>query len=72
MKTTTIKLHMENTISRSVYAKRRATRGQILKSNCSIFDKVRPVVSNLEVIIPEKPLTPKNIGEALKNPQRQS
>ena len=36
----------------------------------SIFDQVRAVVSNIEVLLPEKPLTPKNIGEALKVPQR--
>ena len=33
--------------------------------------KVRSVVSHIEVIVPEKPLTPKNIGEALNGPQRQ-
>ena len=36
----------------------------------SIFDKVRPVVSHIEVHLPEKPPIPKNIGEALKGPQR--
>ena len=37
---------------------------------CSIFDQVVPVVSHPEVSLPEKPLTPKNIGEYLKVPQR--
>ena len=36
----------------------------------SIFDLVRPVVSNIEVRIPKKPTTPRNIGEGLKVPQR--
>ena len=30
----------------------------------SIFDQVRPVVSHLEVRLPKKPPTPKNIGDA--------
>ena len=38
----------------------------------SIFDQVRPVFSHLEVCLPEKPLTPKNIVEDLKGPQKQS
>ena len=33
--------------------------------------EVRHVVSRLDVCIPEKPLTPNNIGGALKGPQRQ-
>ena len=37
----------------------------------SRFDQVRPVVSLLEVSLPKKPPTPKNIGEALGGPQRQ-
>ena len=32
----------------------------------SIFNQVRPLVSHLEVCIPEKSLTPKNIGEGLE------
>ena len=36
----------------------------------SRFDKVRPVVSHIEFRIPEKLTIPKNIGEALKDPQR--
>ena len=42
-----------------------------LEEICSIFDQVRPVVSNIEVCLPNKPLTPKNIGDALGGPQRQ-
>ena len=38
---------------------------------CSIFDQVRPVVSHLDVSLPKKPPTPKNIDEGLKVPQRQ-
>ena len=37
----------------------------------SRFDQVRPVVSNLEVCLPENPPTPENIGEVLNIPQRQ-
>ena len=37
----------------------------------SIFDQVRPVVSHLEFHLPNKPPTPKNIGEGLKGFQRQ-
>ena len=37
----------------------------------SIFDQVRPVVLHLEFRLPEKPPTPKNIGDALGGPQRQ-
>ena len=32
----------------------------------SRFDQVRPIVSHLEVRIPNKPPKPKNIGEGLK------
>ena len=42
-----------------------------LEDICSIFDQVRPVVSNLEVNLPKKHLTPKNIAGGLKGPQRQ-
>ena len=37
----------------------------------SKFDQVRPVVSHLEFHLPEKPFTPKKIGEYLKRPQNQ-
>ena len=42
-----------------------------LEEICSRFDQVGPVVSHLEVRLPEKPPTRKNIGEVLKGPQRQ-
>ena len=32
----------------------------------SRFDQVRPVVSHLEIRLPKKPPTPKNVGEGLK------
>ena len=38
----------------------------------SRFDQVRYVVSHIEVHLPEKKITPKNIGEGLKVPHRQS
>ena len=34
------------------------------------FDQFRPVVSHLEVRLPEKPPTPNNIGIVLKGPHR--
>ena len=37
----------------------------------SIFDQFRHMVSNLECNLQEKLLTPKNIGEALKDPLKQ-
>ena len=36
-----------------------------------IYDQVRPVVSHIEVSLPNKPPTPDNIGEGLKVSQRQ-
>ena len=36
----------------------------------SRFDQVRPLVSHIEVHLPEKPPKPKNIGEGLRSPQR--
>ena len=42
-----------------------------LEDISSIFDQVRPEVSYLEFRLPHKPLTPNNIGEALKGTQRQ-
>ena len=42
-----------------------------LEDICSIFDPVRPVVSHLELRLPNKPPTPKNIGEDLGGTQRQ-
>ena len=41
-----------------------------LEEICSKFDQVRQVVSHLELRLTEKPLTPNNIGEALKGPKR--
>ena len=37
----------------------------------SIFDKIRPVVSHLDVWLHEKTMVSKNIGESLKPPQSQ-
>ena len=37
----------------------------------SIFDQVRPVVSHIEVTLPEEPPTLNNLVEGLKGPQRQ-
>ena len=41
-----------------------------LEDICSIFDKFRPVVSHIEVHLPENIPTPKSTGEALKVTQR--
>ena len=41
-----------------------------LEELCFIFDQVIPVVSRIEFHLPDNPNTPKNIGEALKGPQR--
>ena len=62
-----IKLHVENTRSISVYSEGRDTKEKILKK----FAQVRPVVSHLEVRLPKKPPTPKNIGEFSSGTQRQ-
>ena len=35
----------------------------------SLFDQIIPVVSHLEVFLPQKPLLAKNIGHAIKGPQ---
>ena len=35
---------------------------------CCRFDQVTPVLSHLEVRLPKKPPTPKNIGDALGGP----
>ena len=49
----------------------RSYQRKYLEDVCSIFGQVRHVVSHIEVSLPEKPLTPNNIVEALKGPQRQ-
>ena len=41
-----------------------------IEDNWSIFDQLIPVVSHLEVCLPEKPLTPENIGESFKGHHR--
>ena len=50
---------------------RKSHQKKYLEDISSIFDQVRPEVSYLEFRLPHKPLTPNNIGEALKGPQRQ-
>ena len=42
-----------------------------LKYICSRFYQFRPIVSHLEVSLPKKPPTPKNIGKGPKGPHRQ-
>ena len=64
MNYSTIRLNVVNPSSISVYEEGIANRGHI-------FDQARPLVSHLEFNLLEKPITPNNIGEALKGPQRQ-
>ena len=52
--------------------RRRSYQRTYLEYIWSRFYQVRPLVSHLEVHLPEKSLTPKNIGEDQKGPQRQS
>ena len=54
----------------SLFRRKRYQR-TYLEEICSRFDQVRPVVSHIEVRLPDKPPTPKNIGEALKVPHTQ-
>ena len=51
--------------------RRKSYQGTDLEEIRFRFDQVRPVVSNLEVRLPKKPPTPKNIDDALGGPQRQ-
>ena len=51
--------------------RRKSHQRKYLEEIRSRFDQVRPVVSYLEVRLPKKPPTPKNIGDALGIPQRQ-
>ena len=51
--------------------KRNSYQRTDLEYICSRFDQVRPVVSHIEVRLPNKPPTPNTIGEGLKGTQRQ-
>ena len=51
--------------------RRKSHQRKYLEWIISRFDQVRPMVSHLEVRLPKKPPTPKNIGDALGGPQRQ-
>ena len=66
MNSIAIKLHVENTSSRSVYAERRSTREHILK----IFSPDL-INSHIEVCLPNKSPTPNNTGRGLKVPHIQ-
>ena len=50
--------------------RRKSYQRTYLEDVCSIFDQVIPVVSYLEVRLPKKPPTPKNIDDTLGGPQR--
>ena len=63
-------IHGKSKVKISIY-RRKSYHRKDLEDICSRFDQVRPVVSHLEVDLPKKPPTPKNIGEGLKGPQRQ-
>ena len=49
---------------------RKSYQRTYLEDIYSIFDQFRTVVSHIDFFLPDKPLTPKKIGEALKGPQR--
>ena len=59
----------KSNINISLCSKKRYQRID-LEETRSRFDQVRPVVSHLEVRLPKKPPTPKNIGDDLDVPQR--
>ena len=61
--------HGKSKVNTSLFIRKRYQR-TYLEDIIPIFDQVRPVVSHLEVNLPEKPLTPNNIGEFLKGTQR--
>ena len=50
--------------------RRKSYQIKYLEEICSIFGQVKPVVSHIEVCLPKKHTTPKNIGESLKVTQR--
>ena len=50
---------------------RKSYKSTYLEEIRSRFDQVRPVVSHIEVRLPKKPPTPRNIGDALGGPQIQ-
>ena len=62
--------HVKSKIKISL-CRRKSYQRTYLEEIRSRFDQVRPVVSHLEVCLPNKPPTPKNIGEGLKVPKRQ-
>ena len=54
-----------------ILCRRKSYQRTDLEGIRSRFDQVRPVVSHLEVRLPNKPPTPKNIGDSLGGHQRQ-
>ena len=50
--------------------RRKCYQSTYLEEIRSRFCQVRPVVSHIEIHLPKKPTTPKNIGEGFKGPQR--
>ena len=68
MKYNAIRIDMQNLIS---LFRRKRYRHKYLEDIRYRFDQVRPVVSDLEVCLPDKPITPDNIGEALNGPHGQ-
>ena len=53
----------------SIYRRKSYQRKEI-EDICSIFDQVRPVVSHIEICLPEELPTPNNIVKGLKGPRR--
>ena len=54
-----------------ILCRRKSYQRTYLEEILSIFDQVRPVVLHIEVFLPKKNITPKNICGVLKGPQRQ-
>ena len=71
MNSIAIKLHGGKSKNKIVLCRRKSYQRTDLEEIPSRFDQVRPVVSHLEVSLPKKPPTPKNIGDDLGGPQRQ-
>ena len=51
-----------------IICRRKSYHRTDLENICSVFDQFRPLVSHLEIPLPEKPPTPNNNGGSLKGP----
>ena len=62
---------MWNIYGQYQYLRRKSYQTSYIEYIRSKFDQVIPVVSHIEVSLPEKTITPNNIGEAIKGPHKQ-